>query len=143
MSKIVIRSVWLGLVTGGYFWVNPLYGQAFQLTELPRGKSVTLPHPALTQVPITERVLLTATDRAQTVKISLQVARPQAQPLKLAIYDNQGDRVQYLNLNHENPVLYAFSRLSTIQVVADSATIKDPGTTHLMIESNRPLEITR
>lgn len=134
----------------GFAWLLWHQGQsasadasAFALTELPHGKSVTLPHPALTKVPVTESVYLTSTDRAQTVKITLPSTYAQEKPLHIAIYDSSAKKVQHLKLSHRAPLLYTFRHLSTILITPNSQTAQAPNVAHLLIESNRPLEIKR
>lgn len=112
----------------------------FQLADLPKGKSVTLPRPALTQLSVRSEVQLTSTDSRQTVKFT---SRGAANPLTLAIYDSQMEQVQTLSVTPQSQSLYIFKSLQTIRIVPkpDAAHLRHP--TVLQIESDRPLELTR
>lgn len=115
-------------------------GKAFKLNDLPVGKSVTLPHPALTLVPADQSVTLTSTDMPQTIKMTIDKANRKAS-VKVAIYDSHGDVVRYLNVATGVSTLYSFKALSSIRLVPQEKGHKKG--VHLLIESNKPLGITR
>jgi hypothetical protein len=113
----------------------------FELTRLPPGKNVTLPRPATTFVPASERVTLTATDIPQSLSfrpVNLKTGRVTS--LRLSIYDAGSDRVQYVDLRPGTPFLYNFKELSTITVIAGQSAMEG---VELQVESDKPLEIAR
>lgn len=116
---------------------------AFHLDRLPKGKSVTIPRPATTLVPLTARVVLTATDMPQTVSFrSINVKKGPVSALRLSIYDKDSDRVQYVDVSPSTPFLYAFKELASITVIVESGKtggVIDGAT--LQVESNKPLDI--
>lgn len=113
---------------------------AFDLRELPRGRSVTLPHPAVTHVPPTQEVRLTSTDAPQTLKFS--AVGPHPARLDVAIYDPHGERVKYVTVT-QSPVLYVVKSLKSIQVVPKLHGRQKKADVVLRIESNKPLGISR
>jgi hypothetical protein len=113
---------------------------AFNIQTLPRGKEVTLPRPALTIVPVSEKIRLSSTDMPQSLKISSNGAQSS---FKVAIYDTNSERVKYIELKPGVPYLYNFKDLSTISLVPQTHTITTPAASSLRIESNKPLSISR
>ena len=112
----------------------------FRFAELPAGKSVTLPHPATTNVPLEIKVRLTATDHRQTLKLS-SIGRHKA-PFTVAIYDQNSEKVRYLKLSQGGSIVYNFKDLRPIQVVP---LLPKGGAARawLQVSSNRPLTIAR
>lgn len=114
--------------------------EAFHLNRLPKGKSVTIPRPATTLMPLNERAAFTATDMPQSLSFTpLETGRGQAEPIKVAIFDRRSERVQYINVVPGTPFLYTFRELATITVIAESKAASS--TLLLKVESNKPLEI--
>lgn len=113
----------------------------FHLDRLPKGKAVTIPRPATTLVPLTERVTLTATDMPQSLSFkAVNTAQGAVHALRLAIYDANSDRVQYVDVQPGTPFLYTFKELAAITVVPQPKAGL-PATLSLQVESNKPLEI--
>ncbi len=122
--------------------VMPEQAERFDITQLPKGASVVLPHPATTVSPLELKVQVTATDKKQLLKIGAWDESGSVRSFQLAIYDNNLSRVKYLTIKPGNFVLYHFKNLSTIQLVPN--TPKDPAlrTMKLLLESNRPLGVS-
>jgi hypothetical protein len=115
----------------------------FLLERLPQGKSVTIPRPATTYVPLSARVTLTATDIPQTVSFrAINQRAGSARAFRISIFDPQQDRVKYVDLAPGTPFLYNFKELASITVVPEATSGAPEGTT-LMVESDKPLEIAR
>ncbi len=133
------QAFWPGLFLSFMPVLGFAASDAFLITELPTGKSVTLPHPALTLIPLSESVRLTSTDSTQTIKISL--ANPVPGAYKIAIFDPNSAGVKYLKIQKNAAAMYTFRDLSTIQLVPQN--INNTQGAQLMIESNRPLGISR
>lgn len=118
--------------------------EGFYLERLPRGKNVTLPLPATVYVLLKNRVTLTPTDKLQSVKFTpINVTKGRAQPIRIAIYDSQADRVKYADVKPGLPFLYNFKGLDKISVVPDKIGKRMNRNMRLRIESNKPLEISR
>lgn len=118
----------------------------FQLTSLPRGKSVTLPRPATTLIPLTEAATLSSTDKSQTLKFSsISVSGGKADPIKISIYDKHSEKPRHLVVKAGSPMVYTFKGLSSIriQTATIGAGLKTSKSTKLRVESNRPLGIAR
>ena len=112
----------------------------FYLERLPKGKNVTIPKPATTFVPLSSRVMLTATDMPQSVSFRpVNVGSGPTRPIRLSIYDRSSERVQYIDVKPGTPFLYTFRELGTITVVPESTGAD--GSLSLQVESNKPLEI--
>jgi hypothetical protein len=125
---------------GGSTGVTGLNG-AFLLDRLPAGKSVTIPRPATTLVPLSSRVMLTATDLPQSV--SFKSVRPGGglvSRVRIGIYDGNADRVKYVEINPGTPFLYNMKDLETITIVPDGNG-RDGHYLALRVESDKPLEI--
>lgn len=114
---------------------------SFDIKDLPHGKSVTLPHPATTLVPLNGQVILTATDNQQTVKISSVRSRGgRGVQVRIAIYDSLSEKVRYLDLKPGGSIVYAFKGLNQIRI-APIAPKRFPADARLKIQSNKPLGI--
>jgi len=113
----------------------------FDLDRLPKGKNVTIPIPATTYVPLTSSVVLTATDLPQRLSFRpVNLRSGQMAPLRLSIYDQNSERVQYFDLSPGTPILYEFKALGPITVVTVAKSAAPSGLT-LQVESDKPLEI--
>lgn len=130
------------------FGLAPAHGQprpvAFDLEALPQGKSVTIPRPATTWVPLTMRARLTATDMPQSLSLRLIGPGPGKiadNPVKLAIYDPNSERVVYATVRPGVSFVYNFRDLRPIMVVSEESggALKQ---VKLQVESNKPLEIS-
>jgi hypothetical protein len=113
----------------------------FDITELPKGGSVTLPHPAATVVPLHLKVQVASTDKKQLLKISRLEQGAAEGNLIVAIFDSNLPRVKYLNIKAGNHALYHFKNLSTIQLVPQVKKSSNLRSTKLLLESNRPLTV--
>jgi len=124
------------------------YGQpragAFDLETLPQGKSVTIPRPATTWVPLTMRARLTATDMPQSLSLRLILpgtGKTIENQVKLAIYDPNSERAVYATVQPGVAFVYNFRDLRPIMVVSeDSGGVLRQA--KLQVESNKPLEIS-
>lgn len=118
-------------------------GGAFLLERLPPGKNVTIPRPATTLVPLSSRVMLTATDLPQSVSFkAIGQAGGQAPKVRIGIYDGNADRVKYIDINPGTPFLYNMKDFETITVVPDIRGIEQQARTlALQVESDKPLQI--
>lgn len=118
--------------------------QSFKLHDLPSGKSVTLPRPATTQVPLNSSVRLTATDRDQTLKLSAKsnVVVPW-QAFTLAIYDRNSEKVRYVELSPKASMVYSFRDMAPIQIITKAKGSNQVEKLWLEVESNKPLTIAR
>lgn len=116
-------------------------GGAFLLDRLPAGKNVTIPRPATTLVPLSSRVMLTATDLPQSV--SLKTVSPGGGALtRLRVGIHDADRVKYIDLTPGTPFLYNMKDFETITIVPD-VNGREQETRHLalQVESDKPLQI--
>jgi len=116
-------------------------GVAFLLTTLPKGKDVTMPQPATTYVPLSSRILLTATDMPQTLSFRpVNFAHWPLQGLRLVIFDEHSERVQYRDMQPGTPFLYPVKTLTTVTVMAEPIGAATNGL-YLQVESDKPLTI--
>ena len=146
VQKTLLRLAASGLVA--WFGCGPLYGQprpvAFDLEALPQGKSVTIPRPATTWVPLTMRARLTATDMPQSLSLRLIMpgtGKTVENQVKLTIYDPNSERVVYATVRPGVSFVYNFRDLRPIMVVSeDSGGVLRQA--KLQVESNKPLEIS-
>ena len=111
---------------------------AFNVRTLPKGKEVTLPRPAVTMVPLTERVQVSSTDMPQTLKLSNLHG---AKPFTVAIYDSQATKVKRVELKPGMTYLYSFQDLNTIALVPEG--LPSSSEQLLRLESNKPLGLSR
>lgn len=115
----------------------------FSVQNLPLGSDVTLPGPAVTLVPLTERIKLSSTDRPQTIKLSsVNTKGGRGVPFKITIFDSK--KVKFITLEPGNSYLYSFSKVGSISVVSEKPRIEgDVSHYQLQIESDKPLNIAR
>ena len=117
--------------------------EVFAFKDLPKGAAVTLPHPAITYVPSSGEVRLTSTDLPQIIKLSGVTPKGTRPPvIKVAIYDNNEDRVQHLTVRPNGFVVYSFKSLDSIRLVAAVISKGASADSNLKIESNKPLGIS-
>jgi hypothetical protein len=122
--------------------------EAFNISELPVGKNVTLLKPATTTVPLWTRTTLGPTDLPQILKFEVvgNGSAPGTE-IKLAIYDATQKRVRYVKVRHGVPFLYNFADLDAIMVIPEGAASKDrsehSGGLTLQVESDKPLSVGR
>ena len=139
MSKKALLKGAIAILCLGMVGTSP--SMAFEISELPPGKSVTLPHPATTLVPLDTKVRLTATDRQQTLKLTSVSSK---KPFTLAIYDSLSEKVRYIKLRPGASMVYSFKGMNTIQVVpVKPKKERFSRQARLKVESNRPLGIGR
>ena len=130
------------LIFMGIFWGPGSVTYAFDLKELPLGKSVTLPRPAITLIPLTSKARLTATDRQQTVKLTSVAKSGRGIAFTLAIYDDLSEKVRYVKLKPGGSMIYSFLGINTIQVVPMLPKgSRKYSHARLKVESNRPLGV--
>lgn len=136
-----VAALWLSLVTNVGLAAD---AGGFHIDRLPKGKSVTIPRPATTYIPLMSRVVLTATDMPQTVSFKpINLKKGPVNPLKLSIYDQGSTRVQYVNVSPSTPFLYAFKTLSAITIIVEEQPnqARSSDGAVLQVESNKPLDI--
>lgn len=113
----------------------------FQLLELPKGKNVTIPRPATTQIPVSSTVVLTPTDMPQSISMKpVNINNGPAGMLRVAIYDKNSDRVKYVDLSPSTPFVYQVKNLAPITLIPES---RGSATTSmvLQVQSDKPLQI--
>jgi hypothetical protein len=141
LNRTLFFSIWIS--STGFQLSAAEANEGFFLEQLPAGKSVTLPRPAITFVPMTGRVTLTSTDLPQTVKLTpVSISAGALQSIKVAIFDPAMDRVKYINLTPGSPTLYNFHGLGSISMVPQVGAAV-AGNMRIRIESDKPLEISR
>lgn len=134
------------LVLGIVLWLaipQLLAAYGFDIMQLPAGKSVTLPRPATTLVPLDSEVRLTATDHGQSVKLSSVANMGKGAPFSVAIYDSLSEKARTVTLSPGGSVLYQFLGINTIRILPKIPKAKNPSGLRLQIESNKPLGISR
>jgi hypothetical protein len=118
----------------------------FYLQSLPKGKDVTLPRPAISIVPLNDRVTITATDMPQTMKLST-VNLNDGKPIsfRVKIYDAHSDKVKQVTVTPAAPFLYSFKDIGSISLVAEAPTVKGAAisTYGLRLESDKPMGLAR
>ncbi|MCX6128066.1 MAG: hypothetical protein NTX25_03260 [Proteobacteria bacterium] len=121
---------------------GPETNEHFDITQIPKGTSITLPHPASIEVPLNLPVQVSASDKKQLLKISAIQTHGVPLPIRVAIFDKNQARVKYIKIQAPNFVVYHFKNLSTIQLVPQDS--RNPGlqSTRLLLESNRPLGVS-
>jgi hypothetical protein len=113
----------------------------FSLERLPKGKNVTMPRPATTYVPLTSRVVLTGTDMPQTLRfMPVNLNQGMIRSLRLAIFDQNSERVQYVRVSPDTPFLYPIKDLAPITVIAEAIAGVTEGL-QLQVESDKPLDV--
>ncbi|MCX6110152.1 MAG: hypothetical protein NTZ90_11195 [Proteobacteria bacterium] len=116
-------------------------GGGFLLTNLPKGKDVTMPQPATTYVPLAARIMLTATDMPQTLSFRpVNIGHGPVHGLRLVIFDENSERVQYRDMQPGTPFLYPVKTLTTVTVMAEAIGTPSSGV-FLQVESDKPLTI--
>ncbi len=109
----------------------------FDITQLPKGASVTLPSPATTLVPVSLFYRVGPTDRAQVFRLS---APNTDCAVRIQVYDKTSDEVKTSMLRGGESMVYRFERLNGVRVHA--APIDNcKSMPRLVLDSNRPLEI--
>jgi hypothetical protein len=123
---------------------SQLIAGPFDINQVPKGKSITLPPPALSVISLPATLTLKATDRKQTIKLSTLHSSGPSSQVKVGIFTAGSDRVRYVTLKPASPVIYTFSKLETIRL--ESQLVKEAtklSKMKMVLESNRPLQIIR
>lgn len=115
--------------------------EPFDLTELPPGVMVTLPHPAHSSAPVGIELRVQASDRAQVLKMNTLALRGGTKKVRLAIYDQESSAVQHLTLEPGSPFLYHFKSMKPIRIVPEMSP-QAFKSQKLLLESNKPLGIS-
>lgn len=118
----------------------------FFISSLPRGKDVTLPRPAITYVPLNDRVTVSATDMPQTIKLtSVNLNDGKALPVRVAIYDSKATSVRHIDLKPGLPYLYTFKDVGSVALVpeAPKGVAQSIAQYGLRLESDKPLGLGR
>ncbi|MFW7378819.1 MAG: hypothetical protein ACOH5I_08435 [Oligoflexus sp.] len=137
-----IRFAVIGAVFGFAIEANNARAEGFDITELDDNKAVTLPHPATTYIPLPNKVILSATDRGQTIKLAAtsKDEKRKAAAFHVTIFDPHAESSRKILVRPGQPVVYAFKALGSIRLEMKAPA--DAGShTRLLVESNRPLEI--
>ena len=113
----------------------------FHFNQLPKGKSVTLPSPAATLVPVNQTITLSSTDMPQTIKLTL-MPKSQQKKIEVVIYDSHSDTPQKIKLIAKVPATYSFKNLYSIRLLSRTLS-KSPAKSNILIESNKPMTIRR
>ena len=100
----------LGFAVGVFLLI---FGQAafakpvgFSMSTLPKGKDVTLPRPAVTYVALNDKVVVSATDMPQTVKLSsVNINDGAAIPFRIAIYDKKAAAIKRITLTRTDGII--------------------------------------
>jgi hypothetical protein len=117
--------------------------QPFDITELPRGAIITLPHEMPTQAPVTLRLNVQASDKRQFLKVSTVSRQGLVRPIKIAVHDRLASKVHYLLVKDGLSAIYQFKGLSTIRLIPElSPKSGDWSQQRLILESNRPLGVS-
>lgn len=113
----------------------------FHLNTLPKGKDVTIPRPATTHVPVSARVVITPTDMPQSISMKpVSTVSGPVGMIRVAIYDRNSERVQYIELSPSTPFVYQVKNLNPITLIPES---RGAATTNLalQLQSDKPLQI--
>lgn len=134
------RSICYYLILQAFLSQAAHGSRSFKVAQLPLGKSLTLPRPALMQVGQDMKITLNSQDLPQTVKFSL--ASSGVGKMGVTIFDEEGKLTKEFVLKKRDTILYSFQRLTNIKVVTTGAT-KKARSLQLLIESNKPLGVSR
>lgn len=122
-------------------------GASFSIEDLPKGKSVTLPHQSRSVMELPGQLRLRATDHNQTVKFYSHHRSGNKRPIKLSLYDSKSAEVRHVTLKATSPVIYHLNAHQSLRVRAEvlAGVSADASNSmmSLVLESNRPLELTR
>lgn len=148
LSERIFGKAWhvCCLLMVGLSFTGTLRAASFDFDDLEPNRSVTLPHPATTLVNLPNSLMLSSTDRGQSLKLQA-AARSQNLPMsafQVAIFDPNAEGVRYVKVSPGQPVLYNFKSLGSIRLsisLPDGAP--NDSNTRLQIESNRPLELRK
>ena len=128
----------LRLITFIIMFLCPkLIAADFQLSDIPKGKEITLPNPATTIVSPVHAFHVASTDNGQTLKLSLEGGSTRDK-LSIKIFDRKQENVVYFKLSKVSPVVYSFKGIDRIRIVPST---KGRTRSKIKVESNRPLTI--
>ncbi len=117
--------------------------QPFDITELPRGVVITLPHEMQSQSPVHLRLNVQASDKRQFLKMSTVSRTGPVRPLRVAVYDRLAKKVHYLQLKEGTSAIYQFKGQYLIRLIPEfDGKAGDWTQQRLVLESNRPLGIS-
>jgi hypothetical protein len=145
----IVASALLVFSLAGAATLSAKTDGGFYATSLPKGKDVTLPPPAITFVPLSDRVTISSTDMPQTLKLSaVNLTKGKPQTFRVAIYDSLSPRVKYITLKPGLSYMYTFKDLNSIAVVPEISQQPRQTTVacadcQLRLESNKALGISR
>ena len=118
---------------------SSLFASDFKLSDIPKGKEITLPNPASTQASPYSPFYVAATDRDQTIKLSLEGGYARER-IKIGLYDKNLEKAVYFTLTKNSPVVYSFKSIDRIRIIPKPR--KDVRIrSKIIVESNRPLTI--
>lgn len=115
--------------------------EPFDVSELPPGAQLTLPHPAQMMAPLSMHLEVQANDRAQVLKLSTQGSQA---AVPLVIFDRHSQRTRRVTLKSGSSVVYHFKSLHPIRIVPDLSALPPAQRSEpkILLESNRPLGIS-
>ena len=138
----------LSLVTSFLVLTGKANGQnLFRISDIPRGKNITLLPGTELQLDVNVEAQFTATDVPQTLKIET-ITAPSAglKGVGVAIFDLSQKNVKNVKLASGDPFLYTFNGLGTIRVAPQKIRNKNSMTAQnqfLKLKSDRPITISR
>ena len=139
LTTILLSFAMLGATAAKKHVSNLPARDRFNLNSLPIGANVTLPRTATIVAPLQGRIMLTSTDLPQTVSVKVD-PQLQRKAIKVAIYDNNQERVRYVEIKPGAPFLYSFQNLQPIYLMPQDANAVPA---EIKIESDKPLAIGR
>ena len=117
--------------------------EAFDISQLPRGVVLTLPHEVSSQAPVSLHLRVNANDRKQVLKISLHPRAQNPGGVKLHILDQNSNQVQQFHVKPGASAFYYFRNLTPIRLVPQpDKTNKSWAMQRLLLESNLPLGVS-
>ncbi len=143
MIRIIFTISLSTLLCSGLLVAKP---EGFYIEKLPVGANVTMVQPATTFVPVTERVMLTATDLPQTISLkTININGQKAQEVRVAIYDRNLDRVKYVTIKPDSSFLYTMNSYDSVSVVPQipKQYAEKLKSMKLQVESDKPLDVAR
>lgn len=116
----------------------------FRFSELPSGANVTLPKPATTYLAPQDQARLTATDIPQSIKLSSVNTRgSKAADIDIVIFDRNMKEIKRVVIRPKAPFIYNFQALESISLKTESLSGAGNRSQFVLIESDKPLELSR
>ena len=122
-----------------YLLISSLPTMAFEITDLPPGVPITLTSSTQIRIPVRHRVRVRATNRPQTLRFLNRKQRAN-ESSRVAIYNPNQERVDYLKTTGQDPVLYQLQNLESVDIIPEKRLDNKYYT--LEVTSDSPLEIS-